>query len=48
MDVPDIQKTRDILSEIESAAHRASEIVAGVQAMFRKNTDERLPVDIKR
>ena len=48
MDVPDIQKTRDILSEIESAAHRASEIVAGVQAMFRKNTDERLPVDIKK
>jgi two-component system sensor kinase FixL len=47
-DVPDIPKTRDILADIVNAAHHASEVVAGVQAMFKKSTDNRLPVDIKK
>ncbi len=47
-DVPDIPKTRDILADIVDAAHHASEVVAGVQAMFKKSTDNRLPVDLKK
>jgi PAS domain S-box-containing protein len=47
-DVPNIQKARDLLSDIVGIGHRAGEVVAGVRAMFKKDTDDRLPVDINK
>jgi C4-dicarboxylate-specific signal transduction histidine kinase len=47
-DVPNIQKAHDLLSDIVSIGHRASEVVAGVRAMFKKDTDDRLPVAINK
>jgi signal transduction histidine kinase len=43
---PDIERTRAALTQIVDASHRASEIVGSVRAMFRKQSNERLPVDI--
>jgi signal transduction histidine kinase len=43
---PEIEKTRAALTHIVNASHRASEIVTSVRAMFRKESNERLPVDI--
>ena len=45
-EVPNNQKVHDLLVKIVSAGHRASEVVTGVRAMFKKGTDVRLPVDI--
>ena len=47
-EVPNNQKVHDLLVNIVSAGHRASEVVTGVRAMFKKSTDVRLPVDINR
>jgi signal transduction histidine kinase len=46
LDRPDIAKVRELLSDIANAGHRASEIVVSIRAMFKKETDERSPVDI--
>jgi C4-dicarboxylate-specific signal transduction histidine kinase len=45
---PDIEKARVALTHIVSASHRASEIITSVRAMFRKDANERLPLDINR
>src|SRR5260370_37622150 len=45
-DRPDIAKVRELLSDIANAGHRASEIVVSIRAMFKKEMDERGPVDI--
>jgi signal transduction histidine kinase len=45
-DRPDIAKARELVSDIVSAGHRASDIVGSIRAMFKKETDERRPVDI--
>ena len=47
-DVPNTQKVRELLTDIVNAGHRASEVVAGVRAMFKKDTDERVPVNINK
>ena len=47
-DVPNAQKVRDLLTDIVNAGHRAGEVVAGVRAMFKKDTNERVPVDINK
>jgi len=43
---PDIGKVRELLSDIVSAGHRASDIVVSIRAMFKKEMSERRPVDI--
>jgi signal transduction histidine kinase len=45
-DTPDVAKVRELLSDIATAGHRASEIVVSIRAMFKKETSERGPVDI--
>jgi signal transduction histidine kinase len=45
-EAPEAQKVRDLLTEIVSAGHRAGDVVAGVRGMFKKDTDERAPVDV--
>lgn len=43
---PDIAKARELLADIANAGHRASEIVVSIRAMFKKEANERGPVDI--
>jgi C4-dicarboxylate-specific signal transduction histidine kinase len=45
-DTPNLEKVGAALEQIVAAGHRASEIITSVRAMFRKDTSERLPVDI--
>jgi hypothetical protein len=40
-DKTDIDKARDLLSEVVGAGHRASDIVANVRAMFKKSGNEK-------
>ena len=47
-DMPNAEKIRDLLTDIVSAGQRAGEIVAGVRAMFKKDTNEKVPVDINK
>jgi C4-dicarboxylate-specific signal transduction histidine kinase len=44
----DIDRVRDALNRIEAASHRASEIIANVRAMFRKDTHDKAEVDINK
>jgi signal transduction histidine kinase len=48
MEKPDIEKAQTALESIVAASHRASDIISSVRAMFRKGTNERAPIDIKR
>jgi C4-dicarboxylate-specific signal transduction histidine kinase len=43
---PDLEKVGASLEQIVTASHRAADIVTSIRAMFRKDTSERLPVDI--
>jgi signal transduction histidine kinase len=45
---PDIDKVRNVLDQIETAGHRASDIITNVKSMFRKDTQDKSPVDINR
>jgi signal transduction histidine kinase len=45
---PDIEKARSALSQIVSAGHRASDIIASVRAMFKREADHRTEVDINK
>jgi C4-dicarboxylate-specific signal transduction histidine kinase len=45
-ETPNLEKVKAALEHIVTASHRAADIVTSVRAMFRKNTSERLPVDI--
>ncbi len=47
-ETPKLEEAKAVLEEIVSASHRAAEIVAGVRAMFRKDTGKLLPVDINK
>jgi C4-dicarboxylate-specific signal transduction histidine kinase len=47
-ETPDVEKARAALTQIVTASHRASDIITSVHAMFRKDTNERLPLDINR
>jgi signal transduction histidine kinase len=46
VDRPDIAKVRELVSDIITAGHRASDIVTSIRAMFKKETNEKGPVDI--
>jgi signal transduction histidine kinase len=43
---PDLEKVRTALDQIESAGHRASDIIANVRSMFQRDTQERASIDI--
>lgn len=43
---PDLEKTGDALENIVRAAQRASDIVASVRGMFKKESGQRTPVDL--
>ena len=43
---PDIDNARAALTQIVSAGHRASDIVASIRAMFNRDMQDRRPVDI--
>ena len=47
-EVPDLDRARAALRQIVSAGHRASEIVAGVRSLFRRDANEKVPVDINK
>jgi len=47
-ETPDLEKAAAALEKIESASLRAGDIIASVRAMFRKDTSERLPIDINK
>ena len=43
---PDLKKAEDSLEQILAASHRASDVVAGVRAMFKRDTGQRSLADI--
>jgi C4-dicarboxylate-specific signal transduction histidine kinase len=45
-ETPNLEKAGAAFEQIVIASHRAGDIIASVRAMFRKDTSERLPVDI--
>ena len=45
---PDIDEARDVLDEIVTASHRASQIITDLKSMFRKETGDKFQVDIDR
>jgi signal transduction histidine kinase len=45
---PSIGEARDLLDQIESAGHRAGEIIASLRGMFKKETQARNPIDINK
>jgi C4-dicarboxylate-specific signal transduction histidine kinase len=45
---PDLEKVRAALAQIETAGHRASEVVANVKSMFQRDTQDRSKIDINR
>jgi signal transduction histidine kinase len=45
-ETPDLEKAGAALEQIVTASHRAGDIVSSVRAMFRRDTNERLPIDI--
>jgi signal transduction histidine kinase len=47
-ETPDVEKARAALTQIVSASHRASDVITSVRAMFRKDTNERHPIDINK
>jgi signal transduction histidine kinase len=46
MEKPDIEKAQTALESIVAASHRASDIIANVRAMFKKEPSERVSTDI--
>jgi signal transduction histidine kinase len=47
-DPPDIEKVRNMLRDIIGASDRAAEVVSSVRAMFKKDSKERVAVDINK
>jgi C4-dicarboxylate-specific signal transduction histidine kinase len=45
---PSIGEARDALNQIESAGHRAGEIIASLRGIFKKETQARNPIDINK
>jgi signal transduction histidine kinase len=43
---PDLHKVRAALDQIETAGHRASEIITSVRSMFQRDTQDRSAIDI--
>jgi len=47
-ETPNLERAKACLEQIVAAGHRAGDIVTSVRSMFRKDTSERLPIDINR
>ena len=47
-ETPNCERAEACLENIAAAAHRAGDIVTSVRSMFRKDTSERLPIEINR
>ena len=47
-DPPDIEKARNMLRDIIGASDRAAEVVTSVRAMFKKDSKERVAIDINK
>jgi C4-dicarboxylate-specific signal transduction histidine kinase len=45
---PDLDKVRAALDQIETAGHRASNIITNVKSMFQRNTQDRSEIDINK
>jgi signal transduction histidine kinase len=45
---PNVGKAQDALNQIVAGGHRASDVVTSVRAMFRKDTQEKGPVDVNK
>jgi hypothetical protein len=45
---PNVGKARDALDKIVTAGHHASDVITSVRAMFRKDTQQKGPVDINK
>jgi C4-dicarboxylate-specific signal transduction histidine kinase len=45
---PDLDKVRAALDQIETAGHRAAEIIASVKSMFKRDTQDRADIDINK
>src|SRR5262249_32478448 len=45
---PDLDQVRAALNQIETAGHRTSEIITSVKSMFRKDTQDKEDVDIRK
>jgi signal transduction histidine kinase len=46
VDKPDVEKIRSILTDIAGAAHRAGDIITGVRAMFKKDTNVKAAINL--
>jgi signal transduction histidine kinase len=45
-ETPNLEKAGAAMEKVVTASQHASDVVTGVRAMFRKDTSERLPIDI--
>jgi C4-dicarboxylate-specific signal transduction histidine kinase len=45
---PDLDKVRAALDQIETAGHRAAEIITSVKSMFKQDTQDRADIDINK
>jgi signal transduction histidine kinase/ABC-type uncharacterized transport system substrate-binding protein len=45
-ETPDLEKVRAALAQIETAGHRASDVVANVKSLFQRGTQDRTEIDI--
>jgi signal transduction histidine kinase len=43
---PDLERIRTILADIVDAGHRAGDIITGVRAMFRKDSNTKRPINL--
>jgi len=44
--VPDVEKARAALTQIVAAGHRASDVVRGIRAIFKRDSGERRAIDV--
>ena len=45
-ETPDLDETREAMKNVVSDGHRASEVIGSVQAMFKKDSQVKTPVDL--
>ncbi len=45
-DAPDLNEARAAMTNVVSAGHRASEVIKSVRALFKKDRQEKTPVDL--
>ena len=45
-ETPDLDETRDAMQNVVSAGHRASEVIGSIQAMFKKDSQEKTTLDL--